>query len=88
MKRPREGDPSYPLYRKELDSVLRALAVKANLVYERLNKIPGVKCNEVQGAMYAYPKVNIPPAAWEDCRVSAPLTLGSCLCLGNISCLH
>jgi len=70
VKRPKEGDPSYSLYKEELDSVLRSLAEKANLVYDRLNIIPGVKCNKVQGAMYAYPRVEIPTKAWEDCRVS------------------
>ena len=40
------------------------------MVYDRLNKIPGVKCNEVQGAMYAFPRVDIPEAALEDAQVS------------------
>ena len=40
------------------------------MVFERLNKIPGVHCNSVQGAMYAFPRVEIPEEAWADCRVS------------------
>lgn len=70
MKRPCPGDPSYELYKEELDSVLRALADKADLVHERLNNIEGVSCNKVQGAMYAYPQVEIPLEAWDDCLVS------------------
>ena len=69
MKRPKPGDPSYPLYKEELDFVLRSLADKANLVYDRLNRIPGVTCNKVQGAMYAYPRVEISTKAWDDCKV-------------------
>lgn len=69
VKRPKEGDPSYPLYKQELESVLKALADKADLVYERMNKIKGVTCNKVQGAMYAYPRIEIPEEAWEDAKV-------------------
>lgn len=39
------------------------------MIYERFNKIPGVTCNEVQGAMYAFPRIDIPEAAWEDAKV-------------------
>ena len=40
------------------------------MVYERMNQITGVRCNEVQGAMYAFPRVDIPEEAWEDAQVS------------------
>ena len=70
VKRPQPGDPSYALYKEELDIVLKALAEKATLVHTRMNRIPGVQCNEVQGAMYAYPQIDIPEEAWEDARVS------------------
>ena len=49
--------------------VLSDLAEKASLVYTKMNEIPGVKCSEVQGAMYAYPCVDIPSEALEDCKV-------------------
>ena len=39
------------------------------MVYEELNKVPGVRCNEVQGSMYAFPQVTIPEEAWEDAKV-------------------
>lgn len=69
MKRPLPGDPSHDLYQQELDTVLKALAEKASFIYTRMNQIPGVKCNEVQGAMYAYPQVDIPNEALEDAKV-------------------
>ena len=40
------------------------------MVHERMNQITGVRCNEVQGAMYAFPKVDIPEEALEDAEVS------------------
>lgn len=70
VKRPKPGDPSYALYQEELDVVLRSLAEKASLVHSKMNKIPGVSCTEVQGAMYAYPQIDIPEEALEDAKVS------------------
>ena len=80
MKRPQSGDPSFLLYQQELDAVLLALADKADLVHSRLNKIPGLRCNKVQGAMYAYPQVVIPEEAWEDVKVRA---IGMCVGVGG-----
>lgn len=73
MKRPQPGDPSYELYQQELDTVLLALAEKAILVHTKMNKIPGVSCSRVQGAMYAYPQVEIPIEALEDARVGTSI---------------
>lgn len=28
-----------------------------------LNQVPGIKCNPVQGAMYTFPRIHIPPKA-------------------------
>ena len=67
---PKRGEPSYDLYAQEKAAVLDSLSRKAKMVYERMNQITGVTCNEVQGAMYAFPRVNIPEEAWEDAQVS------------------
>ena len=53
---------------------METLAWKADMVYRRINSIPGVSCNSVQGAMYAFPKIEIPAAALEDARVSSTST--------------
>ena len=49
--------------------MLLALKNKAKMVYDKMNKIPGVQCNEVQGAMYAFPKIDIPEKALKDAQV-------------------
>ena len=67
---PKRGEPSYEQHSKEKTNVLNSLARKAKMVHERMNKIPGVHCNEVQGAMYAFPEIDIPKEACEDARVS------------------
>lgn len=33
------------------------------MVYDTFNSFEGFKCNEVQGAMYAFPQITIPPKA-------------------------
>lgn len=49
--------------------MLGALADKAKLTEQILNTVPGIKCNPVQGAMYAFPQVFIPPKAVEEAKV-------------------
>lgn len=60
---PKPGEESYNLFIKEKTQVLDGLKEKASLVSELFNKIDGVKCNPVQGAMYAFPKIEIPKKA-------------------------
>ncbi len=42
---------------------------KARLVTDLFNKIEGVKCNPVQGAMYAFPQIRIPEKAIKHAKV-------------------
>jgi alanine transaminase len=56
---PMPGDPSYEQYVNEKKAVLNSLAERAKMVAETFNSIEGVSCNEVQGAMYAFPKVKL-----------------------------
>lgn len=56
---------------QEKAAVLGALADKAKLTEQILNAVPGIKCNPVQGAMYAFPQIFIPPKAVEEAKVNA-----------------
>lgn len=62
---PSEGEPSFPLYQQERDAIMSSLKRKAKLVTTRLNAMDGVSCQEVEGAMYAFPKLTLPPKAVE-----------------------
>ena len=42
------------------------------LTTEVLNSMEGVKCNEVQGAMYAFPRITLPQRAIEEAKVPVP----------------
>ena len=60
---PKKGDDSYELFQEEKTEVLSLLKQKARMVTDVFNSIEGIKCNEVQGAMYAFPNISLPPKA-------------------------
>ncbi len=43
--------------REEVDKMLSAFAMRRDLVYEGLNRIPGLSCNLPAGAFYAFPNI-------------------------------
>lgn len=55
---PQPGEESYAQFMNEKNSILSSLAQRAKMVAETFNNMPGITCNTVQGAMYAFPKVN------------------------------
>uniref|UniRef100_A0A8C3P0B1 alanine transaminase n=1 Tax=Cyanoderma ruficeps TaxID=181631 RepID=A0A8C3P0B1_9PASS len=65
---PVPGEESYAQFIKEKESVLNNLAKKAKLTEDMFNKIPGVHCNPLQGAMYAFPRIFIPSKAIEEAK--------------------
>jgi len=60
---PKPGDPSYKQFIQEKQATLDLLKKKAQLVANTFNSIPGISCNEVTGAMYAFPRIDLPPKA-------------------------
>ncbi|GAB6027581.1 hypothetical protein CHUAL_001824 [Chamberlinius hualienensis] len=60
---PKPGEPSYELFTKEKNAVLNELKKRAKLIEDGFNSVPGMHCNVVQGAMYAFPKIDLPPKA-------------------------
>lgn len=62
---PCEGDVSYEQFMSEKKAVLSSLAQRAKMVVETFNSVPGMSCNIVQGAMYAFPQIQLPPKAIE-----------------------
>lgn len=55
---PQPGEESYESFQKEKTSIFKSLAERAKLVADTFNSIPGMSCNPVQGAMYAFPQVS------------------------------
>lgn len=53
--------PSRALWERERREVLDLLARKAGIVERGLNAVPGIHCQPVAGAMYAFPRITLPP---------------------------
>lgn len=51
------------------------LAKKAKLTEDMFNQVPGIHCNPLQGAMYAFPRIFIPSKAVETAKVRLGLGL-------------
>ncbi|CAG0893698.1 unnamed protein product [Darwinula stevensoni] len=60
---PRQGEPSYESFEKEKAAVLGSLAERAKMIADTFNSMPGFSCNPVQGAMYAFPRLELPAKA-------------------------
>ncbi len=56
---PKESDESYPQYSKERDDLLASLKRRAHLICNMLNTLEGVTCREPEGAMYAFPLIEV-----------------------------
>lgn len=57
---PRKGEPSYEQFQREKIAVLSSLKERAKLVADAFNSFEGFSCNKVQGAMYAFPQIQLP----------------------------
>ncbi|KAH9543870.1 hypothetical protein CY35_13G088400 [Sphagnum magellanicum] len=63
MNPPKPGDESYEQFAEERDGILSSLARRAKVFTEAMNKLEGVTCNKVEGAMYLFPHLNLPERA-------------------------
>ena len=66
VRPPKPGSPSYPLYLEETDAIHAALRHRTQLMASRLNALPGVSCVDSPGALYLYPKIELPDKAVEE----------------------
>jgi aspartate/methionine/tyrosine aminotransferase len=60
VRPPKPGMPSHPQYAAETGAILDALKQRAILLAEGLNRIDGITCNVIAGAMYAFPSISLP----------------------------
>ncbi|XP_068724869.1 alanine aminotransferase 1-like [Montipora capricornis] len=65
---PQPGDESYETYLSEKTKVLQSLKERAKLVAETFDSVDGIQCNEVMGAMYAFPRIFLPKKAQEEAK--------------------
>jgi len=60
---PKPGEPSYEGYFREHGEILASMARRARLITDTFNSMEGVTCQEADGAMYSFPKIDLPPGA-------------------------
>lgn len=63
MSPPKVGDESYDSYCGEKEGILSSLARRAKTLEDALNKLEGVSCNKAEGAMYLFPRIELPQKA-------------------------
>jgi len=60
---PKEGEPSYAQYKSEFDALFESLKRRAAVVSRALNEIEGIDSQNIDGAMYAFPRISLPAKA-------------------------
>jgi alanine transaminase len=60
VKPPQPGEASHAAYKKEYDTLFAGLLRRAKALPEQLRKVPGITCNDIEGAMYAFPRIRLP----------------------------
>lgn len=60
VRPPKESDESYAVWKHEKDSILGSLKRRAEMLTNALNKMEGMSCNHIDGAMYAFPTITLP----------------------------
>uniref|UniRef100_A0A7N0UZB3 alanine transaminase n=1 Tax=Kalanchoe fedtschenkoi TaxID=63787 RepID=A0A7N0UZB3_KALFE len=63
MNPPKVGDESYESYSAEKDGILKSLARRAQMLEAAFNSLQGVTCNRAEGAMYLFPRIELPQKA-------------------------
>jgi len=63
---PQPGQASYDSYTRERSAIFESLRTRAKMVADGLNQVPGISCQPVAGAMYAFPKITLPPGMTDD----------------------
>jgi len=62
-KRGVESDATMALYEKEKSDIFNGLRDRAELLSTTFNSMRNTSCSEVQGAMYAFPRIHLSAAA-------------------------
>ncbi|KAI9282602.1 pyridoxal phosphate-dependent transferase [Sporodiniella umbellata] len=60
---PQLGDPSHAKYIEEIEAIQHSYARRAQKLTDCFNQLEGVTCRRVQGAMYLFPHIQLPPKA-------------------------
>ncbi|XP_035761931.1 alanine aminotransferase 1-like [Neolamprologus brichardi] len=63
MDPPKPGDPSYLLYKQEIEQIRTVLVHNVKRVHEVVNSLPGFSCSPIEGGLFAFPRLHLTPKA-------------------------
>ncbi|KAL2539062.1 Alanine aminotransferase 2 [Abeliophyllum distichum] len=70
MNPPKAGDESHESYSAEKNKILSSLARHARTLEDAINSLEGIRCNRAEGAMYLFPRIQLPQKAIEAARAA------------------
>ncbi|KAJ3673202.1 hypothetical protein LUZ60_006576 [Juncus effusus] len=70
MNPPKVGDESYESFMAERDGILESLARRAKALEDSFNSCEGISCNKAEGAMYLFPRIDLPQKAIEAAKAA------------------
>ena len=62
---PDAAGASYQQFTREEQGIFDSLKRRAKALVDGLNAIDGIDCQPAEGAMYAFPRIQVPQKAWE-----------------------
>lgn len=65
---PKPGDISHELFDRERSERVESLKRRARMLSDAFNRLDGVSCQPTEGAMYAFPRINLPAKAVEEAK--------------------
>jgi alanine transaminase len=68
VKPPKEGEPSYKLWKEETDAIHATLMERSRKMASKFNELEGISCGEAQGALYLFPEITLPKKALEKAK--------------------
>lgn len=80
VRPPRPGQPSRPLWEAETTAIDAALDSRAAQLAKAFNRLPNMSCNKAQGALYLFPKLELPRRA-EEAAAAAGKPVDAFYCL-------
>uniref|UniRef100_A0A3Q2V215 alanine transaminase n=1 Tax=Haplochromis burtoni TaxID=8153 RepID=A0A3Q2V215_HAPBU len=70
---PKPGDPSYLLYKQEIEQIRTVLLHSVKKVHEVVNSLPGFSCPPIEGGLFAFPRLHLTPKAIQKAKVTAEM---------------
>lgn len=67
---PKPGEASYAQFEKETSLTLNNLRDRSKYMAEKFNSLPGMSCQPADGAMYLFPKIDMPEKAIKEAEKS------------------